>query len=254
MFQYKQMIEYMATQAEKHRRNFLRDVFSLIATYYTVGYDSIDEIIRKWTWSREYEEELISMRDIYGIDNSPKQNLGSLPSLCKICEAFPHVSLVFSDMIKDSLATSNLWFYAESDDVGADVQFHIKMNYFPALIDLDEGGLKAQVCFLLYNLCNAKAIIKNDGKKKRSVVAAFMRSCKLSSHLAKQSLAPLQSRRKFTEFIQSQPVDAELLCCVWNKVIGKNILPVIEELMISHFHKKVLMAQPLNLRKWNQLL
>lgn len=244
----------MLEQAQKHGRDILEDILRLISTYYTLGYGSIDQTIEEWTRSDDYKQDLIAMRDIYGLRNSPnkEQFLKSLPSLSKISEGFPQVSLVLADMIGIRLAHSRLCFGVRNEELGANVDIHFKMNYFPALIFVKGFGLKAQVGLLLFNLCNTKTILKKC--EEQSTVPAFTKSCKTSSYLMKQQLAPFICKKKFTKFIKSLTMDAYMLFQVWKNVIGSNRVPLSEETMITHFHKRVLKAQPLDLHKWTQLL
>lgn len=254
-FQYKLMNELMLEKAQIHGRDLLEDILRLISAYYTFGYGNIDRVIEEWTGSDDYKRNLIAMRDIYGLRNSPStsQFRQSLPSLSKITEGFPQVSLVLAGMIGAQLDQSRLWSHIRDSDLGATVDLHFKMLFFPVLI-LTRCSLKAQVGLIVFNLCNTRSILKKRDKRTRTTISAFKKSCSSSTYLMEQNLASQECKRKFTQFVESLTLDANTMFQVWQKVIGSNRVPICAVTKVTHFHEKVLKAQPLNLHKWTELL
>lgn len=250
LFDYDELISNMKKKAEEHSRNLLQDVFHMIFIYLSNG-SNIDRIIEKKKTLEHIRQILITMKSIYGFNNSPSSAECSAFTLGRIAEAFPHVALVLADMLDSSPGNLSIRFCVSAFDLGAEVNFHFKLNYFPSLIDTTDS--KAQVALLLYNLCNSKSILNTSSNK--NIVLAFMMSCRISGRFMDLRLAPADARKKFTEYIiKSVHIDADSLNVVWNRVIGENLIPINAQTRLTAFHERVLQEQPLNLFKWRLLL
>lgn len=248
--QYKQMAADMLDKAQKNGRDFLKDIFDLILIFISQG-NNIDKMT-KGPQSDRKRQNLITMRKVYNLKkNCPFYECS--PTLSRIGAAFPHVTLVLSDMMRARSGGPQWKMWVKDCDLGAAVHDHFKMCYFPGLIDLEGFSFKAQVGLLLYNLCNARSITISSQNQK-TIVLAFIASCQLSSGIIEQRMAPLQARKMFTEFIETLNLDSQMLYSVWNTVVGENYIPINSITLLTHFHEKVLRAQPLDQQKWRQLM
>lgn len=246
---YRQMIADMDEKAKEHGREPLDDIFRIISLYHTHG-ANIDKLIELPSTSGEIKISLITLKSIYGLKISAPST-ECTPTLARVADAFPHVSLVIADMLNSAPGGSRLRFCSSPKDLGAEVHFHFKMNYFSSLIDTS-AGWKAQIALLVHNLCHSKSILKTGGAKE--IGAAFSASCKISANMRNLRLAPADARQKFTEYItESFTFDADSLSRVWDQVIGSTTIFLCGTL-ITPFHEQVLNEQPLNLSKWRDLL
>lgn len=246
---HREIIQKMHIIAQQNGRDLLEDVLRIISVYFTHG-TNIEKTLDSSLTTDETKRILIILKTIYELKSITQLNECTI-TMSRVAEAFPHVSLVIADMLNNDPGGPGLRFCVTSKDLGADVHFHFKMNYFPSLIDV-ESCWKAQIALLVHNLCHAKSILKTSGAK--DIGPAFGLSCKVSTRMMKECLAPADARKKFTEFIiESFEFSAEALSHVWDQVIGeKKILSF--GTLITPFHEQVLSQQPLNLFKWQKIL
>lgn len=250
LFLHREMIYTMMTIAQQHGRDFVDDAIRLITVYFTRRTNNLDKVLNEWADVDSQKYCFQKLIQIYGI-RSRTDYFEPHPTLSRIAEALPHVSLVMCDQI-DSPTSSALLPWVTNAELGIPVHRHFKMNYYPGLVDVQEGGLKAKAGLLLANLCYAKVMIKTS-KGRMSPVQSFVAACRFADNLMAQQLAPSKSKRAFTKYVESLPLDARIMNEVWKAVLDGGRIKG-SDICLTSFHEQVYRAQPLTLAKWQLLL
>lgn len=249
-FKHLDMILDMQARARSSGREFLEDVLRLIAVYWKYGSNNTVRILSDFDGTSELRQRLIDMINVYDIMDEVFYYQPN-PTLERIAEAFPHISLVVAGEINANPAMG-LKLKVTDKDLGQRVHYLFKLSCFPGMIHIG-SRVKAQACLLLFNLCYSKALY-NTYSSDKSIVSAFMHSCRFSTDIMEQSLVLLVSRLKFTEYIEGIAPSAELLHRVWTSVIGELEVPLIDVTAVTPFHERVLRSQPMYLVTWKRLL
>lgn len=247
------MISQMMATADRLGRDFLDDAMSLIAIHYTQGTNNLQRIASSMggRGDTQAQRRLQALAEAYGIRTSARY-CDRHPTLGRIAEALPHVSLVLCDRLAAG-PRPTLRAPIADEELGAAVELHFRMSYFPGLIDVDACGVRGEVGLLLFNLCQALAVVRTSGAR-LGRVQAFAASCKYSTSVMGQQLAPPETRVRFTRFVERTPISAETLETVWRRVLGDAYVATTETTSVTQFHQCVYRAQPLSLAKWRQLL